>query len=158
MYIQIVRLHVISSKLDSEAETNWLLYVHVMSWWSGGAGSGGVVGGGNIWNPYIFSFFFFEYFFFFFRANNFCLICNKAKNDNNEYTHRDKSIKKMVKVNSLINNNHYIRVYIYIYGDIYVWYGGAISDGNEWMNEWMVEWFAWWNGIWDIIHIVYRSI
>lgn len=44
-------LHVISSKLDSEADTNWLLYEHVMSWWSGGAGSGGVVGGGNIWNP-----------------------------------------------------------------------------------------------------------
>lgn len=57
--IQLVRLHVISSKLDSEAETNWLLYVHVMSWWSGGAGSGGVVGGGNIWNPVSFFFLFF---------------------------------------------------------------------------------------------------
>lgn len=45
------QLHVISSKLDSEADTNWLLYEHVMSWWSGGAGSGGVVGGGKIWNP-----------------------------------------------------------------------------------------------------------
>ena len=44
------QLHVSSSRLDSDAETNLLLYEHVISWWSGGAGSGGVVGGGNIWN------------------------------------------------------------------------------------------------------------
>lgn len=48
-------LHVISSKLDWDAETIFPLNCLIIELgaikWSGGAGSGGVVGGGYIWNP-----------------------------------------------------------------------------------------------------------
>lgn len=42
-------LHVMSSRLDCEAETKLLLYCRIIDdvpQWSGGAGSGGVDGGG----------------------------------------------------------------------------------------------------------------
>lgn len=43
-------LHVISSRLDWDADTIFPLYGRIIDdgaiWWSGGAGSGGVVGGG----------------------------------------------------------------------------------------------------------------
>lgn len=50
-------LHVISSRLDCDAETmfplNCLIIDEGAIKWSGGAGSGGVVGGGYIWNPFL---------------------------------------------------------------------------------------------------------